>query len=192
MFGPSPGGDGPSLDSEMMAGGKPVPPGAYLDRCCFLLTLHSTYSRSRLQSHASFGDLFAQARGDDDGRGRVRRDGDSEMKSLSIDLPARGNLAVERLIRGRGEGQPSSRLWPEHDMPISRSARRKARNDLVEPVADRPIGIVIQGIMRVSLFVDAIPGFPDGRCAFFDRIQPGRWCFLHEHGVGEIEMAVVP
>src|SRR5579885_327697 len=180
------------LNSEMMAGAKYIHTGANLDGRCLLLTLHSTYSRSRLQSHTSFGDLSAQACGDDDGRGRGRRDGDSEMKSLSINLPASGDLAVERLIRGRGEGQPSPRLWPEHDMLIPRSAWCNARNDLVEPVADRPIGIVIQGVMRVSLFVDAIPGFPDRRCASFNCIQPGGRRFLHEQDIGEIEMAVVP
>src|SRR5579875_969112 len=115
-----------------------------------------------------------------------------EMKSLAIDLPADGNFAVERLIGGGGEGQPSSWLWLKHDMSISRCARRDACDDLVEPAANSPVGIVVQGVMRVSFLIDAVPRFPDRRCALFDGIEPGWRCVLHEQGIGEIEVAVVP
>src|SRR5579872_3711857 len=131
-----------------MDGGKCIRAGANLNGCCLLLTPHTTYSHGRLQSHSSFSDLFAQSRGDDHGCSRVGRNGHSELKSLAIDLPAGSDLAIERLIGRGGEGQTSSGLWLEYGMSITRRARRNARNDLIEPVADSPIGIVVQGVMR--------------------------------------------
>src|SRR5436309_4419421 len=107
-------------NSTVMDGGKRIHARANLNGCCLLLTPHSTYSYCRFQSHSSFSDSSAQSRGDDHGCGRVRRHGHGELKSLAIDLPAGGDLAIERLMGRGGEGQPSSWLWLEHGMSISR------------------------------------------------------------------------
>src|SRR5579871_321057 len=178
--------------STVLGGGKRIHARANLNGCRLLLMPHAMYSHRRFQSPFSFNDSSAQSRGDDYGCSRVRRDSHSEMKSLAIDLPVGGDLSVERLIGRGGEGQPSSGLWLEDDMPIPRRARRNARDDLIEPVADSPIGIVVQGVMRVSFLINALPGLPDRRCPFFDCIQPGWRRVLHEQGIGLLKMVVVP
>src|SRR5689334_19707680 len=99
-----------------MGGGKCIQAGSNLNGCCLLLTLHSTYSHSRRKRHSSFSDSISQSRGNDHGCSRIRRDAHGEVKSIAIDLPAGGDLAIERLIGRGGEGQPSSWLWLEHNM----------------------------------------------------------------------------
>jgi hypothetical protein len=182
----------PHRRSFMRESSKRILARANLNECCLLLTSHSTYSHGRRKCHSSFRDFSAQLHRDDYGCGRVRRDCHTKLKALTINLPARSNFAIERLIGRGGEGQLSCWLWLENSLSIPRRTRRNARDDLVEPVADSPIGIVIQRVMWVAFLIDAIPGFPDRRCSFFDGIQPGGRCVLHEQGIGEIEMVVVP
>ena len=59
-----------------------------------------------------------------------------------------------------------------------------------QPAADGAVAVMVQGFVRLAVFVNARPGFPNGRGALADFIQPAGGVGLQKQLVGSVRIAV--
>ena len=97
--------------------------------------------------------------------------GDLKLISYSIavippavyDAPSLGIVGIlgiaQRFVGRRGNRQCTIRVLD-------------AAHAAEQPAADGTVAVMIQGFVRLSIFVNTRPGFPSGRGVFADLIQP--------------------
>ena len=59
-----------------------------------------------------------------------------------------------------------------------------------QPAADGTVAVMVQGFVRLAVFVNARPGFPNGRGTLADLIQPAGGVGLQKQLVGSVRIAV--
>src|SRR5215218_5874511 len=114
------------------------------------------------------------------GSASVRGNAHRHAHAAGLELPARRGVAVRGHQLGAGRGETATGLRLHHDVLEAGSGlvEIEASDGANHPVADRAVGVVIEGVhpdvLEALVRLLAVPALPDRRCALGDGIQPGR------------------
>ena len=130
-------------------------------------------------------------------QGAMRPGGDNsgQGKGLVPDVPAAGNGSTGRFYAALCPAQPAARNRGNAEFPVAPFQSLNAQNAPVQEVSHRAGGIMVEGKhtvpLRLALFIQRIPAFPDGGGSVLDFIQPGGAVLLQQQLVGQIPVSMV-
>ena len=144
---------------------------------------------------AAFGELGAGGNREGGGRRGVGRHNNFPFETAIAEFPRTDDFAVDGVQLGARLFEFAAGLRREEDVLVARlrGIDLDAGDDLIQPAADRAVGVVVEGVHALVLEAlfgrPTVPAFPNGRGALRDGVEPGWPLLLVQQFIGDVDTA---